>query len=148
MYIAQVFNYLHNGWRYAVGAVAVFLVSQLGAIPFIAVATMKVMAEGGDLSALEDESRLMTILDSNLTLFLMLLSFVFGLIALYFIVKYLHKQPFKTLTTARKRTDWGRVWFGFGLIVFSTVVLTLIDYYANPEDYICLLYTSPSPRDS
>ena len=66
----------------------------------------------------------------------MLLSFVFGLIALYFIVKYLHKQPFKTLTTARKRTDWGRVWFGFGLIVFSTVVLTLIDYYANPEDYI------------
>ena len=97
---------------------------------------MKVMAEGGDLSALEDESRLMTILDSNLTLFLMLLSFVYGLIALYFIVKYLHKQPFKTLTTARKRTDWGRVWFGFGLIVFSTVVLTLIDYYANPEDYI------------
>jgi membrane protease YdiL (CAAX protease family) len=136
MYLAQAFNYLHQGWRYAVGAVVVFLVSQLGAIPFIIAATLKIASEGGDLSVLEDESKLMTVLDSNLTLFLMLLSFVFGLIALYLIVRYFHKQPFKTLTTSRKKTDWGRVWFGFGLIAISTIILTLVDYYSNPEDYI------------
>lgn len=136
MYIAQAYNYLHQGWRYAVGAIVVFLVSQLGAIPFLIAAMFKVTSEGGDFSILEDESKLMTILDSNLTLFLMLLSFVFGLIALFLVVKYLHKQPFRTLTTTRRKMDWGRVWFGFGLIALSTVVLTLVDYYSHPEDYV------------
>lgn len=136
MYIAQAYNYLHHGWRYAVGAIAVFFISQLGAIPFLIIVALKVTSEGGDLSVLEDESKLMTLLDSNLTLFLMLLSFVFGLIALYLVVRYLHKQPFRSVTTARKKTDWGRIWFGFILIALTTVILTLIDYYSNPEDYI------------
>lgn len=136
MYISQAYTGLHNGWRYAVGGIIAFLVSQLGAIPLLMVATMKVMSEGGSLEDLEDPNVLMSVLDSNLTLFLMLLSFAFGMLALYLVVRYMHRQTMKSLTTARKRVDWGRIGFGFGLIAITTVVLTLLDYYSNPDDFV------------
>ncbi|MAP54658.1 CPBP family intramembrane glutamic endopeptidase [Altibacter sp.] len=135
MYIKQAFYFLHDWWRYLLGGVLIFIASQLGAIPLLALVMFKVMSEGGDFTSLEDPNTLMTTLDSNLTLFLMLLSFAIGLGVLYLVVRYFHKQPFKTVTTSRPRTDWGRVWFGFGLIAVSTVVLTSIDYYMNPTDY-------------
>ena len=136
MYIAQAFRYAHEPWRYALGGLLIFLASQLGAIPLLLAATFKLMSEGGNLKDLEDPNAILTILDSNLTLFLMLLSFAIGLGVLYLMVKYLHKQPLRTVTTSRPKTDWGRVWFGFGLIAITTTVLTTIDYYQNPQDYI------------
>ena len=136
MYIKQAFNYLHDWWRYLVGAILIFIISQIGTIPFVLIAFLKVINSGGSLEDLQDEQNLMTILDSNLTLFLMLLGFAVGLVGLYYVVKLLHKQPFVTLTTSRKKTDWGRVWFGFGLIAIVTVVLTVLDYYNNPQDYV------------
>lgn len=66
----------------------------------------------------------------------MLLSFAVGLLAIYIVVRYLHKQAFVELTTSRKKTDWGRVFFGFGLIFITTLVITLLDYYNNPEGYV------------
>jgi len=136
MYIKQAFNYLHDWWRYAVGVVLIFIASQIGTVPFIVIAMFKVINEGGSMEQLQDEQQLMTILDSNLTLFLMLLGFAVGLVGLYFVVKYIHKQPFKAVTTSRKKTDWGRFWFGFGLISILTVILTVLDYYGNPDDYV------------
>jgi len=136
MYIKQAFKFLHEWWRYVVGVIIIFLASQLGSIPFVGAVMVKIMSEGGDMTMLEDQNKLMTVLDSNLTLFLLLLSFAIGLVAVYVVVKYLHKQPFTTLTTSRKKTDWGRVWFAFLLIAITTIVLTTIDYYTNPEDYV------------
>lgn len=136
MYIEQAFRAKHELWRYLLGAFIVFIVSQLGALPLIFLATYKLMTEGGDVTALQDQNVLMTILDSNLTLFLMLLGFVAGMIGLYFIVRYMHKQNFKELTTSRKKVDWGRIFFGFGLVTVITVVFTAISYYQNPDDFI------------
>ena len=136
MYIGQAFNYLHDWWRYLVGAIVIFFASQVGAFPLVGLAAYKLISEGRSLDELNDPDKIMTILDSNLTLFLMLLSFAIGLLVLYFVVKYLHKQPFKSVTTSRSKTDWGRIWFGFGLIAITTVVLTSLDYYSNPEDYV------------
>jgi len=135
MYIAQAFNYLHDWWRYMIGAIIIFIASQLGSIPLIIAATAKLASEGGDFSSLEDPNVIMTILDSNLTLFLMLLSFAIGLFVLYFTVQYLHKQSMRSLTTSRKKTDWGRIWFGFLLITVTTLFFTSLDYYSNPQDY-------------
>ena len=136
MYIQQAFNYLHDWWRYLVGAIIIFIATQIGTIPFIGIVFFKVIGEGGKITVLQDEKALMKVLDSNLTLFLMLLGFAVGLVGLYYVVKYLHKQPFVTITTSRKKTDWGRFWFGFGLIAVVTTVLTLVDYYGNPDDYV------------
>mgnify|MGYP003147439829 CR=1 FL=1 len=135
MYIAQAFKFKHEWWRYAIGFFIIFVASQLGSIPLIGAVAFKIISEGGTFADIEDPAVLMTTLDSNLTLFLMLLSFAIGLVVLYFVVRFFHKQPFVTLTTSRKKTDWGRFWFGFGLIAVTTIVLTAIDYNANPQDY-------------
>ncbi|HLV92534.1 MAG TPA: CPBP family intramembrane glutamic endopeptidase [Aequorivita sp.] len=136
MYIQQAFKSLHDGWRYLVGLLVIITATQLGTVPFLVAVVYKLWTEGGDLESIKDQNVLMTILDSNLTLFLMLLSFAVGLLAVYLIVKYIHKQPFIELTTSRKKTDWGRVAFGFGLIAVTTLVLTGIDYYNSPENYV------------
>jgi uncharacterized protein len=135
MFISQAFKYKHEWWRYLVGVLIIFAASQIGSLPLIGAVILKIISEGGSLSALEDTNIVMTILDSNLTLFLMLLSFAVGLLAIYMVVKYFHNQPFITVTTSRKRIDWGRFWFGFGLIGFTTVIFTSLDYFNNPEDY-------------
>lgn len=135
MFIAQAFKYKHEWWRYLVGVLIIFTASQLGSIPLIGAVMFKVLKDGGDMAALEDTYTLMTTLDSNLTLFLMLLGFAVGLFVLFLIVKYFHNQPFITATTSRKKVDWGRFWFGFGLIAITTVLFTSIDYYSNPENY-------------
>ena len=76
MYIKQAFNYLHDWWRYAVGVIIIFIATQIGSIPFVVIALFKVMGDGGSMEVLEDQNKLMTLLDSNLTLFLMLLGIV------------------------------------------------------------------------
>ena len=135
MYIAQAFNYLHDWWRYIVGGIIIFLASQLGALPLMALALLKLLSDGKSIDSLDDPQVLMTILDSNLTLFLMLLSFAVGLGVLYLVVKFFHKQPFRTITTSRAKMDWGRFFFGFGLIAVTTIVLTTLDFINNPQDY-------------
>ena len=135
MYIAQAFKYKHEWWRYLVGFLIIFTASQIGSLPFIAAVLLKIISEGGSIDSLEDPNILMTILDSNLTLFLMLFGFAVGLFAVYLVVKYLHSQPFVKATTTRKQIDWGRFWFAFGLIGITTVFFTTVDYYNSPEDY-------------
>ena len=98
MYIQQAFISLHEWWRYLVGFIIIFLASQLGSIPLLIAVMFKVMAEGGNIESIQDPNVMMTVLDSNLTLFLMLLSFAIGLLGVYLVVKFLHKQPFVALT--------------------------------------------------
>ncbi|WP_339610248.1 CPBP family intramembrane glutamic endopeptidase [uncultured Planktosalinus sp.] len=135
MFIAQAFKSYHEWWRYLVGIIVVFVATQLGSIPFAVAAGAKMVSEGGSIADLDNMSKLMTILDSNLTLFLMLLSFAVGLGALLLMIKYLHQQPLVEATTTRKKIDWSRFWVGFGLIAITTIVLTGIDFYTNPQDY-------------
>ncbi|HLW31160.1 MAG TPA: CPBP family intramembrane glutamic endopeptidase [Aequorivita sp.] len=136
MYIQQAFKSLHEWWRYIVGLILIVIASQIGTVPLVIAVVLKVLAEGGSLSSIQDQSVLLTTLESNLTLFLMLLSFAIGLLAVYLVTKYLHRQPFIQLTTTRKKIDWGRVFFGFGLIAATTIIMTLIDYNNNPEGYV------------
>ncbi|MEX0998306.1 MAG: CPBP family intramembrane glutamic endopeptidase [Flavobacteriaceae bacterium] len=137
MFIAQAFRSYHDWWRYAVGIIIVFVATQLGSIPFILAVVLKMMQDGGSINDFNnlDMTSLMTVLDSNLTLFLMLLSFAVGLAALLFVIKYLHKQPLIEATTTRKKIDWNRFFVGFGLVAVTTVILTGIDFYTNPQDY-------------
>lgn len=136
MYIQQAFKSLHEWWRYLIGVIVIIIASQLGSIPFLVAVFYKIWSTGGNMANIQDQNFLMTVLDSNLTLFLMLLSFAVGLGAIYLVVKYFHKQPFRELTTSRKRMDWGRFAFGFALIAITTLVMTIIDYSVNPENYI------------
>jgi membrane protease YdiL (CAAX protease family) len=65
-----------------------------------------------------------------------LIPFAVFLGALFLWIKFVHKQPIKTVTTSRNKVDWGRIFFSFGLIVITTSALIGFDYYNNPENYV------------
>ena len=78
----------------------------------------------------------MTYFDSNSTLFLILISFVFVIIGLIVVVRFLHSQTMLSVTTARDKVDWGRIFFSFSIWGALTVVTTLLSYYDNPADFV------------
>ncbi|WP_062058063.1 CPBP family intramembrane glutamic endopeptidase [Aquimarina longa] len=61
--------------------------------------------------------------------------FVFLLAGLLFWVRYIHKQSLLSLTTSRKKIDWGRVFFVFSLMASFIIISTLIGYFVTPENY-------------
>jgi membrane protease YdiL (CAAX protease family) len=134
MYIKQAFNVKHNWWLYIAGLAIIFIAVLLGQIPYTVILIAKAVESGLDLQNL-DLNQTMTLLESNLNLFLMLLSYAAGLLGVLFVVKYLHKQSLRSLTTSRSKIDWRRFWFAFLFwgIISSTMVL--IDHYISPEHY-------------
>ena len=134
MYIKQAFKVEHDWWLYLVGVLLIFIGSQLGQIPFLIAIITKSMANGGDLSSL-DYDAMMSILDLNLSLFLLLLSFAIGLVVVFLVVKYIHKQTLRSLTTSRAKIDWSRFWFAFLIWGVTTACFILLEYYSSPENY-------------
>ncbi len=135
MYIAQAFKSLHEWWRYLVGLLAIITAVIIGQIPFTAAVFVKAHNDGENLLRM-DETKMMSILEPNLNLFLMLLSFAIGLLGLLLVAKYFHKQSFLKLTTSRKKIDWKRFWFVFFLWGIISSGFVLLDYYLSPDDYI------------
>ncbi len=134
MYIKQAFKVEHDWWLYLVGVLLIFIGSQLGQIPFLIAIITKSMANGGDLSSL-DYDAMMSILDLNLSLFLLLLSFAIGLVVVFLVVKNIHKQTLRSLTTSRAKIDWSRFWFAFLIWGVTTACFILLEYYSSPENY-------------
>ncbi|MDX1362636.1 CPBP family intramembrane glutamic endopeptidase [Arenibacter latericius] len=133
MYIEQGYKGNRESWVYLVGLLLIFLGWQvIGMIPLMAALVIKSLGSG---PMPMDVSGMSKLLGSNLFLFLMLLSFAFGLLATFITVKYIHKQSIVSLTTSRKRIDWKRVFYAFGLWAGITIIVLGIDVYLSPEDY-------------
>ena len=101
-FIKQAFNVKHEFWRYLVGSLIIAIFAVIGQFPFAIAAMIKYVSNGGSINAM-DEQALMSVLEPNLNLFLLLLSFAFGFLGLIIVVKYLHNQTMKSVTTARKK---------------------------------------------
>lgn len=135
MYINQAFKGLNDWWRYLIGLFIIIVAVIIGQMPFTIAVAVKALSAGDNITSL-DQSTMMTLLEPNLNLFLMLLSFAVGLVALLFVVRYIHNQTFTQLTTTRKTIDWQRFWFIF--LTWGTLSSALVigDYYMSPENYV------------
>ncbi|MDY8136204.1 type II CAAX endopeptidase family protein [Aquimarina sp. 2201CG5-10] len=135
MYIAQAFNIKHDWWRYFVGALIIFIFWQIiGPIPL----TITAFIKAGSLESFTEAATTNFTslgIDSNLFLFLVVLSFAIGLLGIWLVAKLLHNQKFKELTTSRRKTDWKRIWFSFFLVTSVSIVFFLLSYFAEPEVY-------------
>jgi membrane protease YdiL (CAAX protease family) len=74
-------------------------------------------------------------LGSNVVLIILLLPLAVGLFFVLGWTKLVQSQSITALTTSRKKIDWKRVFFAFGLWGGITILLTVIDIYVSPEDY-------------
>ena len=137
MYITQAFKWKHEWWRYLIGVILIFIVGWqfIGIMPIMVVSFLRAesLTEFMD-SGLTNFASLYPA-KSNLYLFLILSTFLGGLIGLIITVKFIHQQSLRQLTTSRKKIDWGRIFFGFIIIAVITIVFTLLDFKSNPESY-------------
>lgn len=133
MFIEQGCKPENKFWKYLLGSLLIILASSVGQIPLFLAVLAKSLSE--DKAIPSDSEQWMKILDSNLTLFLIMLSFVFAFVGIFIVVKYFHKQSFLELTTSREKVDWNRIFFSFSIWALFTVFSTLVMYYATPENF-------------
>ena len=136
MYIKQVFKVENDWWLYLIGVIIIGIAAIIGSIPHSIAIFYYAFSDGKDISLMNDPYELMSLIDSNLNLFLMLLSFAVGLLALFFVIKFIHKQTITSLTTSRKKVDWNRFWFSFTLWGFVTVLFIGIEYLSSPNNFV------------
>lgn len=134
MFIEQGVHSENKFWKYLVGSVLIIFASFVGQIPLMLAVIAKIFISGKSYPSTNDE--IMHFFEPNLTFFLILISFVFALAAIFFVVKYLHRQTFLSVTTSRKKVDWNRVFFSFGIWATFSIVSTLIFYWLNPTLYV------------
>ena len=134
MFLERAFKPNNEFWRYILGSVVIIVAASVGQIPLLI--GIGIESAQSDLPFPSTEKGMMTFLESNLTFLLLLSSFVFAMIGIYFVVKYFHKQSFLEVTTGRKKIDWSRVFFSFSLWSLITIATTLIAFYMTPENYV------------
>lgn len=120
MFFQKAFIGKNKWYLYLIVLVCVFIVTQLGSIPFV---IYNVLANPEALAANDTEA--LSAVQDNIGLALMLLAFAVALGALWLFAKLFQKKKFSDYTTGRPRWDFRRV--GFGALVWAvlTVVITM-----------------------
>ena len=133
MFLQQSVSEENKFWKYLIGSVVVIAASFIGQLPLIVAMLIKSFSTGDAFPTTNEQ--VTKYMDSNLTLFLLMLSFVFALAALFGWQKVIHKQSITNLTTSRKKIDWNRIFFAFGLWAVFLIIVTGADYLMEPENY-------------
>ncbi|OCB78663.1 CPBP family intramembrane glutamic endopeptidase [Flavobacterium crassostreae] len=133
MFIEQGVRATNRFWKYIVGSVVVILASVLGQVPLLVALKMDTATSVASVSL--DSESVLHHFEPNISLFLVLLSFVFAMLGFYFVVTKLHQQRFLSVTTSRSKVDWGRIFFAFGLWSLFTIVATIVYYQLDPQSY-------------
>jgi len=134
MFIEQGIKSENKFWKYILGSILIIIASFLGQAPLLVALYYDTLVKGKPYPSSNDD--IMRFFEPNLTLFLILISFVFVLLGIFFVVRYLHNQTMLSITTARAKIDWKRVFFSFSIWAIFTIVSTLAFYLSNPTDFV------------
>lgn len=126
MYIEQAYKGENESWKF-------ILICALTMGIFIVNLLTFLFVDIDSQAAIDNMMRLFK--SKNLFLAFNLAIFIPLLLVLFLLVWALHRRSIISLTTARPRIDWGRVFFSFMMIVIYTIVSFLIFFYLTPEDY-------------
>ncbi|MCK8141009.1 CPBP family intramembrane metalloprotease [Flavobacterium sp. I-SCBP12n] len=134
MFIEQGVKPENHFWKYILGSLAIIFASFVGQIIFVAAILYDSFSSKKLYPTTNDA--VMSYFDSNLTLLLVLFSFVFTMIAVYGVVRLIHKQTILSVTTSRNKVDWKRIIFSFSLWSAFTIITTLLSYFYDPTNFI------------
>lgn len=134
MFLEQGVKPQNHFWKYLLGSVFIITASFVGQIPFSIAVLYKSFKENAVFPT--DNDSALKMFQPNLTLFLVMLSFVFAFAGIYFVVKYMHNQTLLSVTTGRKKIDWNRILFSFVLWALFSVISFFILYFQSPEKFV------------
>ncbi|MNR98192.1 CAAX amino terminal protease self- immunity [compost metagenome] len=134
MFIEQGISSENKFWKYIVGSLIIISASVVGQIPFLLAIIYETFVNKKSYPV--DNEQAMSFFDPNLTLFLLMISFVFAFAGIYLVVRYWHHQTLLSVTTSRAKLDWSRVFFSFFLWAAFAVITTFMSYWTNPENFV------------
>ncbi|MDI1307173.1 MAG: CPBP family intramembrane metalloprotease [bacterium] len=134
MFIEQGVKSENKFWKYIVGSLVIIFASFLGQIPLLLALLYETFVNGKKYPSSNED--VMTFFEPNMTLFLILVSFVFAMLGIYFVIKYIHNQTMLSITTSRSKMDWKRVLFSFSIWSIFTIVSTVLFYFSDPSDFV------------
>ena len=134
MFIEQGLKSENKFWKYILGSVIIIFASLLGQIPLLVTLLYETFVNGKPYPT--SNEAIMRFFEPNFTLFLIMISFVFIMLGIILVVRYLHHQTMLSVTTSRDKIDWNRIVFSFLIWAAFTIVSTLLFYYYNPSDFV------------
>ncbi len=134
MFIEQGIKSENRFSKYIWGSLLLIFASLLGQFVFIAALEYDSSKKGTTYP--KSSNGIMQYFDPNLTLFLIMISFVFTMLGIIFVVRYLHRQSMLSVTTSRKKIDWKRIIFSFSLWSAFTIITTLLSYFYDPSEFV------------
>ncbi|HEY1195840.1 CPBP family intramembrane glutamic endopeptidase [Flavobacterium sp.] len=133
MFLEQGIKPENKFWKYLLGSVFIIAASFVGQIPITVAVFYKTAVEKKAMPTTNDD--IMRMFESNITLFLVMISFVFAFAGIYFVVKFIHHQTLLSVTTSRPKIDWKRISFSFLLWTFFSILSFLFVYLKSPEHF-------------
>lgn len=133
MFLEQGVTPQNHFYKYLLGSLIIFFMAFVGQVPMMIAFFFKA-AKDHKTVPMTNEG-LMHFFEPNTTLFLMLLSFVFALVGVFIVIKYMHNQTILSVTTARTKIDWKRVFFSFALWAIVGIGTTLIEWFISPSHF-------------
>ena len=134
-FIQQTYKGKNNWWRYLLMILFVFFGWQIiGIIPLAVVA----ITHSGNMIEFElaAADNFMNLgINSNLYLFSMIIMFAIGLLFIFIGIKIIHKRSITSLLTSRKKLDWKRIFFAFGIWFLFSLLILSISYFSYPENF-------------
>lgn len=135
-FIQQAYKGKNNWWRYLLMLLFVFFGWQIiGIIPLaiVAITHSENMIEFERAAA---DNFMNLGINSNLYLLSMILMFAIGLLFIFLGIRSIHKRSITSLLTSRKKLDWKRVFFAFGIWFFFSIAVLSFDYFSAPENFV------------
>lgn len=134
MFIEQGIKSENHFWKYILGSLIIICASFVGQLPLLIGVLYETIYNEKPYPT--SNEAVMRFFDSNLTLFLILISFIFIMLGIVLVVRNLHGQTMLSVTTSRAKIDWKRVGFSFMIWSIFTIVSTLLFYFSNPNDFV------------
>jgi membrane protease YdiL (CAAX protease family) len=134
MFIEQGLKSENKFWKYIVGSLIIIFASFLGQLPLLIALLYETFVNGKPYPT--SNEAIMRFFEPNFTLFLIMISFVFIMLGIILVIRYLHHQTVLSVTTSRAKLDWNRIVFSFLMWSAITIVSTLLFYYYSPSDFV------------
>lgn len=135
-HLERALDHQNQWWKYVVMFVSVFVASNLiGAIPLLVVIAIKSAQSGGITPSDNPADFSVYGISQNLGLFLMLISFIVGLLTLILLLKPLHKRTISEVINGTGKVRWNRFFYAFLLWVVAGSLCFIIDYLINPGNF-------------
>lgn len=125
--------YIEQGYKGNIGLWKYWIIP-LGFMGFMALNYVATIMS--PVSVEDSMAQMIDMLGRNLVLIIVLLPLAIGLFVVLGWSKLVHSQTITSLTTSRKKIDWKRVFFAFAIWGGCTVLLTGIDIFMSPDDYV------------